>query len=175
MKVLDNEITIIIIIIIIFNPWGKRSNLMTRPRLQELNPPPLQKVEGIVRKDNVFHVFGLFWITKTMFWITKWVLPSFQWYTDKDTQHQRIYNVSDCIINPEELREVSIQEEKMDQMDIINDAMRHEYQAYPIYGSDWDEADMMGRLNNYCFIDTLSWGLSVVWSQNLKTLVHKGN
>ena len=44
----------------------------------------------------------------------------------------------------------------MDQMDIINDAMRHEYQAYPIQGSDWDEADMMGRLNNYCFIDTLS-------------------
>ena len=47
-------------------------------------------------------------------------------------------------------REVSIQEEKMDQMDIIYDAIRHEYQKYPMYGSDWeytnlylDEADMM--------------------------------
>ena len=46
-------------------------------------------------------------------------------------------------------REVSIQEEKMDQMDTINDAMRHEYQAYPMYGSDWDEADMMERPDDW--------------------------
>ena len=38
----------------------------------------------------------------------------------------------------------------MDQMDIIYDAIRHEYLKYPMYGSDWystnlysDEADMM--------------------------------
>ena len=47
-------------------------------------------------------------------------------------------------------REVSIQEEKMDQMDITYNSIRCEYQKYPMYGSDWeytnlysDEADMM--------------------------------
>ena len=42
-------------------------------------------------------------------------------------------------------REVSIQEEKMDQLDTIMDAMRYEFHEYPMYGSDRDEADMMER------------------------------
>ena len=46
-------------------------------------------------------------------------------------------------------REVSIQEEKMDQMDTIMDAMRYEYHEYPMYGSDWDEADMMERPDDW--------------------------
>ena len=46
-------------------------------------------------------------------------------------------------------REVSIQEEKIDQMGTINDAMRYEYHEYPMYGSDWDEADMMERPDDW--------------------------
>ena len=33
----------------------------------------------------------------------------------------------------------------MDQLDTIMDAMRDEFHEYPMYGSDWDEADMMER------------------------------
>ena len=44
---------------------------------------------------------------------------------------------------------MSIQEEKMDQLEYIMDAMRHENDEYPMYGSDWEEADMMERPDNW--------------------------